>query len=148
MDRTTNQWKKLYETYKNRYYKAQAKQPGMKKLYNLGEFKSFYTELEYGRKKAITKGFRKVANITQDLVRKQQYQLSQAQGKTLLSALKAKGAKDVTLLKLRQGKYGNYAGRVKEFYDLIGARYTELMKTGVTSEDASYQIGQEFFGSN
>ena len=68
------------------------------------EFQAMYTALENDRKLEIKKGTRKVANITQDLIAKQElYSYSVKQAKELRKALKIKFGRDFKLKDIRIG---------------------------------------------
>lgn len=88
----------MYSTYNKRYNKQMeliAKEsergipvPEMTAPYNYNQFKMVYTAMENTRQTEISKGRRKVLNITQDMVRKQQkYELSYKQAVHIRRAL-------------------------------------------------------------
>ena len=138
-------WNKLYATYVKTYNKKAAKSiVGMEQLYTVLEFKSMYTALENDRLAQMRKGTRKVLNITQDLVAKQElYEYSLKQARALKKALKQEFNETYTIKALRLGK----VQKTEEFWDLVRKYQIELRDKGLSSADIKESVGQTFFGS-
>ena len=116
----------------------------MEQIYTMLEFKSMYTALENDRLSQVRKGTRKVLNITQDLVAKQElYEYSLKQARALKKALKQEFNENYTIKALRLGK----VQKTDEFWDLVRKYQIELRDKGLSSADIKKAVGQTFFGS-
>lgn len=138
-------WNKLYATYVKTYNKRAAKSiVGMEQIYTILEFKSMYTALENDRLAQVRKGTRKVLNITQDLVARQElYEYSLKQARTLKQALKQEFDENYTIKALRLGK----VQKTERFWDLVRKYQIELRNKGLKPTDIKESVGQTFFGS-
>ena len=138
-------WNKLYQTYLKNYQKRKDKSiVGMEEKYTFFEFQAMYTALENDRKLEIKKGTRKVANITQDLIAKQElYSYSVKQAKELRKALKVKFGQDFKLKDIRMGLLNEDA----EFWNYIKEFKEGLIKQGVSRKETREIISSTFFGS-
>lgn len=130
-------WDKLYSTYEKSYYKKAARSKvGMEDKYSKTEFKVMYSALENDRLKEVKKGERKVLNVTQDLVaRQEKYERTIKQARALRNAYAQQYGKKLKISEIRMGTV-----QLDNFWDLVRA-YEENMQEG----DAS--VGQVFFGS-
>ncbi len=135
----TRNWNKLYSTYGKRYANKVAKsRVGMEEKYSFEEFKVVYEALENDRKKELQSGARKVANITQDIVaRQEKYVYTLKQAKTLRNAMREQFNEEYKLKDIRAGVV-----KTKEFWDVVN----EYRKQTQNQVDAP-TIGQVFFGS-
>lgn len=133
----TRNWDKLYSTYEKNYYKKAAKSKvGLEDKYSKVEFKTMYLALENDRKRELKKGQRKVLNITQDLIAKQErYEFSNKQAKNIQKAYQNQYGKKLKLLDIRMGTV-----ELAAFWDLVSAY-------SVTRQDGDPTVGQVFFGS-
>ena len=138
----TRNWDKLYSTYIKTYEKKQqTSRVGMEEIYNKYEFRAIYTALETDRKLQIKKGQRKVANIMQDLVaRQQEYEYSFNQAKLLKKRIKEIYNEDISIYQIRLGKTG-------KFWEDVKLAQQELAEKGITGEQARKIIASTFFGS-
>lgn len=130
-------WDKLYSTYEKRYYsKLKKSKVGLEDKYSKTEFKVMYLALENDRKKEVSRGERKVLNITQDLVaRQEKYEFSTKQARAIRNAYTQQYGKRLKISQIRMGTI-----QLDNFWDLVRT-YRENMQEG----DAS--VGQVFFGS-
>ena len=130
-------WDKLYSTYEKSYYKKAARSKvGMEDKYSKTEFKVMYSALENDRLKEVKKGERKVLNVTQDLIaRQEKYQFSTKQARAIRTAYAQQYGKKLKISQIRMG-----TTQLDNFWDLVRA-YEENMQEG----DAP--VGQVFFGS-
>lgn len=130
-------WDKLYSTYEKRYYsKLKKSKVGLEDKYSKTEFKVMYTALENDRKKEVSRGERKVLNITQDLIaRQEKYERTTKQARVLRNAYAQQYGKKLKISDIRMGTV-----QLDNFWDLVRA-YEENMQEG----DAS--VGQVFFSS-
>lgn len=130
-------WDKLYSTYEKRYYsKLKKSKVGLEDKYSKTEFKVMYTALENDRKKEVSRGKRKVLNITQDLIaRQEKYERTTKQARVLRNAYAQQYGKKLKISDIRMGTV-----QLDNFWDLVRA-YEENMQEG----DAS--VGQVFFSS-
>lgn len=158
-------WEKLYDTYKTNYKKESMKRSKatLEKMYDKNMFKTMYTALENTREEEIRQGKRKVANIQQDLVRKQrEYDYSLKQAKNIQEALLRQKIgnekleeltkKEKQLLYKKEGwQVQNIrlskSEAINQFKDDIKASYHNFRNAGLTSKEAAKKIGQIFFGS-
>lgn len=130
-------WDKLYSTYEKRYYsKLKKSKVGLEDKYSKTEFKVMYLALENDRKKEVSKGERKVLNITQDLIaRQEKYELTTKQARAIRNAYAKQYGKKLKISDIRMG-----AKRLDNFWDLV-REYRENMQEG------DLTVGQVFFGS-
>ena len=130
-------WDKLYSTYEKSYYKKAARSKvGMEDKYSKTEFKVMYSALENDRLKEVKKGERKVLNVTQDLVaRQEKYERTTKQARAIRNAYAQQYGKKLKISDIRMGTI-----QLDNFWDLVRA-YEENMQEG----DAP--VGQVFFGS-
>ena len=130
-------WDKLYSTYEKRYYlKLKKSKVGLESKYSKTEFKVMYLALENDRKKEVSRGERKVLNITQDLIaRQERYEFSTKQARAIRNAYTQQYGKKLKISEIRMGTI-----QLDNFWDLVRT-YRENMQEG----DAS--VGQVFFGS-
>lgn len=137
-------WDKLYNTYVKTYNKkALRSKVGLEEIYNKDEFKAVYTALENTRKLEIKKGQRKVANITQDLIAKQEkYEYSLKQAKELKKALKETLNINYKIKDIRTGQF-----RSEEFWKLVKESKKELLLQGYNITEVNKMISGTFFGS-
>lgn len=135
-------WNKLYKTYVERYNKKAIKSPvKMEEIYDINEFKSNYTAMERVRKAEIKKGKRKVANITQDIVAKQQlYDFTTKQAKAIQENMEKIYGKKVSIRQIRLGQTG-------EFLDDVRQLQQELRSQGIVGKENAKIIASTFFGS-
>lgn len=138
----TRNWDKLYSTYIKIYEKKQQRsRVGMEEIYNKYEFRAIYTALETDRKLQIKKGQRKVANIMQDLVaRQQEYKYSFKQAKLLKKRIKEIYNEDVSIYQIRLGKTG-------KFWEDVKLLQQKLDENGIRGAQARRIIASTFFGS-
>ena len=135
-------WNKLYKTYVERYNKKVATSPvGMDEVYSLSEFMSVYTAMETDRMAEIRAGKRKVANITQDIVARQQaYDLSMKQAKVVQKRMEELYGEKISIRQIRLGKTG-------EFWDDVRQVQQELKSQGIVGKENAKIIASTFFGS-
>ena len=108
----------------------------MEDKYSKTEFKVMYSALENDRLKEVKKGERKVLNVTQDLIaRQEKYQFSTKQARAIRTAYAQQYGKKLKISQIRMG-----TTQLDNFWDLVRA-YEENMQEG----DAP--VGQVFFGS-
>lgn len=98
-------WDKLYSTYEKSYYKKAARSKvGMEDKYSKTEFKVMYTALENDRLKEVKKGERKVLNVTQDLVaRQEKYLFTTKQARNIQTAYLQEYGDKLKLSSIRSG---------------------------------------------
>lgn len=139
-------WIKLFTTYNKMYDKKLAtSKVGMEARYNLDEFKAMYTGLENDRKREIRKGTRKVANVTKDLVARQEnYLYTMKQAKTLKKAMQEQFNENYKLKDIRSGAIRTEAfwQHVKEVKKLL-----EVNNPLLTKGEVNEYISETFFGS-
>lgn len=130
-------WDKLYSTYEKSYYKKAARSKvGMEDKYSKTEFKVMYSALENDRLKEVKKGERKVLNVTQDLVAKQEkYLFTTKQARNIQTAYLQEYGNKLKLSSIRSGTVN-----LNNFWDLVKG-YTLVR----TANDPT--VGQVFFGS-
>lgn len=135
-------WNKLYKTYVERYNKKAVKSPvGMEEIYNFSEFQAVYTALENDRLAEIEAGKRKVANITQDLVAKQEkYEMTTKQAAIVQQRMEELYGERVSLHQIRLGKTG-------EFWRDVKQAQQELKSQGMVGKENAKIIASTFFGS-
>lgn len=135
-------WGKLYNTYVKTYNKkALRSKVGLEEIYNKDEFKAIYTALENTRKLEIRKGQRKVANITQDLIAKQEkYEYSLKQAKVLKEALKRALNINYKIKDIRTGQF-----RSEEFWKMVKESKKELLLQGYGVTEANKIITDTFW---
>lgn len=138
-------WNKLYATYEKTYAKKLSKSKvGMTGKYDFYKFKVIYSALENDRKAEIRKGQRKVANITQDLVaRQEQYEFTQKEAKTIKKALKEQYGMTFKLFDVRVGNLQE----IDAFWDVVRQYREELLNQHMNKEEVRKKVGQVFFGS-
>lgn len=155
----------LYKTYEKEFYNAKraAEKKGL--FFNwdtkmsFQDFKSFF---ETHKTSMIEKGQNPSSiEIVKAMVDDQRYTASEKQAKAILKALRAKGLKsDLATVRTYAGYYMGLDVDedipftmkkeilpVKEFFDIVHARYAELKLDGLRSAAAKLIIAQEFFGS-
>lgn len=130
-------WDKLYSTYEKSYYKKAARSKvGMEDKYSKTEFKVMYTALENDRLKEVKRGERKVLNVTQDLVAKQEkYLFTTKQARNIQTAYLQEYGNKLKLSSIRSGTVN-----LNNFWDLVKS-YASIR----SSNDPT--VGQVFFGS-
>lgn len=130
-------WDKLYSTYEKSYYKKAARSKvGMEDKYSKTEFKVMYSALENDRLKEVKKGERKVLNVTQDLVaRQEKYLFTNKQARNIQTAYLQEYGNKLKLNSIRAGTVN-----LNNFWDLVKT-YTAAR----TVNDPT--VGQVFFGS-
>lgn len=135
-------WNKLYKTYVEKYNKKVAKSPvGMDEVYNFSEFQAIYTALENDRLAEIEAGKRKVANITQDLVaRQEKYEMTTKQAAVVQKRMEELYGERVSIRQIRLGKTGEFWGDVKQAQQ-------ELKSKGIVGKENAKIIASTFFGS-
>ena len=130
-------WDKLYSTYEKSYYKKAARSKvGMEDKYSKTEFKVMYTALENDRLKEVKKGERKVLNVTQDLVaRQEKYLFSTKQARNIQTAYLQEYGDKLKLSSIRSGTV-----QLNNFWDLVKSYASTRSNNDPT-------VGQVFFGS-
>ena len=135
-------WIKLYKTYVARYNKKAVKSyVGMEEIYNFEEFRAVYSALEADRISEIKAGKRKVANITQDLIARQElYELTMKQARVVQKRMEELYGEKMSIHQIRLGKTG-------EFWSDIRQAQQELKDKGIVGKQNANIIASTFFGS-
>lgn len=135
-------WIKLYKTYVARYNKKAVKSyVGMEEIYNFEEFRAVYSALEADRISEIKAGKRKVANITQDLIARQElYELTMKQAKVVQKRMEELYGEKISIRQIRLGKTG-------EFWDDVRQAQQDLKSQGIVGKENAKIIASTFFGS-
>ena len=135
-------WIKLYKTYVARYNKKAVKSyVGMEEVYNFEEFRAVYSALEADRMSEIKAGKRKVANITQDLIARQElYKLTMKQARVVQKRMEVLYGEKMSIRQIRLGKTG-------EFWSDVRQAQQELKDKGIVGKENAKIIASTFFGS-
>lgn len=135
-------WIKLYSTYSKNYDKKAIKSKvGFEDKYTLNEFKTMYTAIENERKLQVKHGERKVLNVSQDLLAKQEkYLYSMKQAKELKKALKEYYDLDYKIKDIRTDSI-----KTDEFWKAVSDYKKQLKLQGI--KDVNSVISSTFFGS-
>ena len=135
-------WIKLYKTYVARYNKKAVKSyVGLEEVYNFEEFRAVYSALEADRISEIKAGKRKVANITQDLIARQElYKLTMKQARVVQKRIEELYGEKMSIRQIRLGKTG-------EFWSDVRQAQQELKDKGIVGKENAKIIASTFFGS-
>lgn len=135
-------WIKLYKTYVARYNKKAVKSyVGLEEVYNFEEFRAVYSALEADRISEIKAGKRKVANITQDLIARQElYELTMKQARVVQKRMEELYGEKMSIRQIRLGKTG-------EFWSDVRQAQQELKDKGMVGKENAKIIASTFFGS-
>ena len=135
-------WIKLYKTYVARYNKKAVKSyVGLEEVYNFEEFRAVYSALEADRISEIKAGKRKVANITHDLIARQElYQLTMKQARVVQKRIEELYGEKMSIRQIRLGKTG-------EFWSDVRQAQQELKDKGIVGKENAKIIASTFFGS-
>ena len=135
-------WIKLYKTYVARYNKKAVKSyVGLEEVYNFEEFRAVYSALEADRISEIKAGKRKVANITQDLIARQElYELTMKQARVVQKRIEELYGEKMSIRQIRLGKTG-------EFWADVRQAQQELKDKGIVGKENAKIIASTFFGS-
>ena len=135
-------WIKLYKTYVARYNKKAVKSyVGLEEVYNFEEFRAVYSALEADRISEIKAGKRKVANITQDLIARQElYELTMKQARVVQKRMEELYGEKMSIRQIRLGKTG-------EFWSDVRQAQKELKDKGIVGKENAKIIASTFFGS-
>lgn len=141
----TRNWDKLYQTYVKGYNRKSAKsEVGLDEIYSPAEFRAIYTALEADRKREIEAGTRKVANITQDLIARQElYDYSFKQAKAIKKAIYLEYGENVRLKDIRK----NSSELTDDFWDLIRNERKRLFAERLSASEVADYISETYFGS-
>lgn len=108
----------------------------MEDKYSKTEFKVMYTALENDRLKEVKKGERKVLNVTQDLVaRQEKYLFTTKQARNIQTAYLQEYGDKLKLSSIRSG-----TAQLNNFWDLVKSYASTRSSNDPT-------VGQVFFGS-
>ena len=135
-------WIKLYKTYVARYNKKAVKSyVGLEEVYNFEEFRAVYSALEADRMSEIKAGKRKVANITQDLIARQEmYEMTMKQAKVVQKRMEELYGEKKSIRQIRLGKTG-------EFWNDVRQLQQDLKSQGIVGKENAKIIASTFFGS-
>ena len=135
-------WIKLYKTYVARYNKKAVKSyVGLEEVYNFEEFRAVYSALEADRISEIKAGKRKVLNITQDLIARQElYELTMKQARVVQKRMEELYGEKVSIRQIRLGKTG-------AFWDDVRQVQQDLKSQGIVGKENAKVIASTFFGS-
>lgn len=134
-------WKKLYKTYNIRYDKTKAKFGDMAPKLNILDFKATYINLELDRKD------RKVKNITQDIVRYQQYEYSKKVAMNVQQAIKENYDVTLNIRDIRRGRYSENFDLIGSFWNNVRNKQFSLRSQGYSGKEIDAYIGMFYFGS-